>query len=103
MVVLPSRAESFGAVLVEALASGTPVVATRCGGPEDIVADEVGRLVPSDAPEALADALAAVLDQAEAFPPERLREYALSRFGLERVVDRTYELYLEAAAIREAA
>src|SRR5262249_62336963 len=42
LLVLPSRRESFGSVLVEALACGTPVVATRCGGPEDIVNDSVG-------------------------------------------------------------
>ena len=56
VLVLPSRRESFGSVLVEALACGTPVVATSCGGPEDIVTDAVGRLVPVENAEALAGA-----------------------------------------------
>src|SRR5262249_62288753 len=62
VVVLPSRAESFGSVLVEALACGTPVVATRCGGPEDIVNDDVGKLVPKEDARALADGLLSVLE-----------------------------------------
>ena len=95
VVVLPSRAESFGAVLVEALASGTPVVATRCGGPEDIVSDEVGRLVPVEQPEALAQALLAVLRGPARFEPDRLRDFAASRFGWDRVVDRLHEAYLD--------
>src|SRR5262249_39107193 len=53
LLVLPSRRESLGMVLAEALACGTPVVSTRCGGPEDIVTDEVGVLVPTEDPEAL--------------------------------------------------
>lgn len=43
--VLPSRSETFGIVYIEALATGTPVIATRCGGPEDFVNDENGMLV----------------------------------------------------------
>ncbi len=93
VVVLPSRAESFGSVLVEALACGTPVVATRCGGPEDIVIDEVGVLVPPESPEDLADAIEHVLENGSAYDPRRLHEHALSRFGLRVVADRVAEVY----------
>jgi glycosyltransferase involved in cell wall biosynthesis len=93
VVVLPSRAESFGATLVEALASGTPVVATACGGPEDIVTDEVGRLVPAENPEALAAAIEAVLGERRRYAAEELRRYALERFSWDRVVERVYAAY----------
>jgi glycosyltransferase involved in cell wall biosynthesis len=96
VLVLPSRAESFGSVLVEALACGTPVVATRCGGPEDIVTDEVGVMVPPEDDEALAGAFAHVLDHRSEYPPRRLRAYALERFSWERVAGLTSELYREA-------
>ncbi len=59
---LPSRAEPFGLVLLEAMALGRPVVATRAGGPVEIVVDgETGSLVPPSSPQALADALQALL------------------------------------------
>lgn len=95
-VVLPSHAESFGAVLVEALASGTPVVATRCGGPEDIVTDEVGELVEPGDPVALADALAAVAGSRQRFPAHALRRYALSRFAWDGIAQRVRAVYDEA-------
>ena len=98
LLVLPSRAESFGAVLVEALASGTPVVATRSGGPEDIVQDGVGVLVPPNDPEKLAEAILEVLARPGSFEPERLRRYALARFSWERVVDETESAYRSALA-----
>jgi glycosyltransferase involved in cell wall biosynthesis len=98
VVVLPSRAEAFGAVLAEALASGTPVVASRSGGPEDIVTDDVGRLVPVGDHVALADAIAHVLRRRDTYRPEALREYALARFGLTTVADRIHDAYLEATA-----
>ena len=96
VVVLPSRAESFGAVLVEALACGTPVVATRCGGPEDIVVDGVGELVPVGEPVALADALSRVLAASGQYDRARLRQFALQRFGWNTIVDRIHDVYEEA-------
>ena len=95
LLVLPSRAESFGAVLVEALACGTPVVATRCGGPEDIVDDKVGVLVPKENEEALAMAMDNVLTRRDQFDATRLRAYALENFSWEHIAHRTVALYAE--------
>ena len=62
VLVLPSRSEGLGRIVVEALCRGRPVVATRVGGITDLVRDgENGLLVPPRDPPALADALVRVL------------------------------------------
>ena len=61
VLAVPSRTEPFGTVAAEALAAGTPVVATRSGGMEEYVDDRVGALVDPGEHAALADALARVL------------------------------------------
>jgi glycosyltransferase involved in cell wall biosynthesis len=63
LLVLPSREESFGLVLVEAGAFGKPVVATRTQGPTEIVVEgETGYLVDVDNDAQLADRIAALLN-----------------------------------------
>lgn len=65
--VLASRAEPFGLAVLEALAAGRPVVATRVGGIREIVRDGVdGLLVEPDDAEALARALETFLDDPDA-------------------------------------
>jgi glycosyltransferase involved in cell wall biosynthesis len=62
VLVISSEQESFGLTAVEALAAETPVVATRCGGPEEVVKEgETGFLVPVKDPRAMADAVARLL------------------------------------------
>jgi glycosyltransferase involved in cell wall biosynthesis len=97
-LVLPSRAESLGMVLVESLACGTPVVASRCGGPEDIVNDRVGVLVPVEDPAALTGAIEHVLDHQDNYDPAELRTHALENFGSEAVGRRLAQVYEQAAA-----
>lgn len=63
VLVLPSVAEPFGTVLAEAMAAGTPVVATRVGGLAEVVEHGVsGMLVAPGAPDELAGAIAHVLE-----------------------------------------
>lgn len=61
--VHPSRYETFGIVLLESLATGRPVVATRCGGPNDIVRAEDGILVAVDDAEGLAKGMLQLMEQ----------------------------------------
>lgn len=93
VLAVPSRRESFSAVTIEALASGTPVVATRCGGPEELLDNSVGRLVPVDDPAAMAEALSEVLQSPELFDPLTLRSHVLPRFGLAATTERINRLY----------
>lgn len=61
--VSTSIQETFGRTLIEAMASGKPVVATRCGGPEEVVMDgETGFIVEPQNPQAVADAVIQLLN-----------------------------------------
>ena len=57
VVVSSTRLETFCSVAAEALACGTPLVITRCGGPEEFVTPEDGVMVPADDPSALAEGI----------------------------------------------
>jgi teichuronic acid biosynthesis glycosyltransferase TuaC len=81
LLVVPSRRETFSAVTVEALACGTPVVATRCGGPEEIIGPASGRLVPVEDPIALAAGIEQVLDCRSSYDPLVLHREMVARFG----------------------
>jgi glycosyltransferase involved in cell wall biosynthesis len=96
VLVLPSYEEPFGTVLAEAMAVGTPVVATRVDGLPEVVEDGVtGRLVPPGEPERLAGAVLEVLarrDEMGAAGRERAQ-----RFSVDAYVDRVERLLLGGA------
>jgi N-acetylglucosaminyldiphosphoundecaprenol N-acetyl-beta-D-mannosaminyltransferase len=91
VLALSSRAEGFGNVLIEAMASGTPVVSTNCPGgpPELLMHGRYGRLVPVGDASALAEAIEATLDSPP--DPELLRQRA-HQFSVERSVQQYYAL-----------
>jgi glycosyltransferase involved in cell wall biosynthesis len=79
VLVCASREEGFGLAIVEATQAGVPVIATCCGGPEDIVEDGVsGLLVPAEDPAALAAAVRRVVDETDL--ADAFRQAASSRW-----------------------
>lgn len=93
--VLPSTYETFGMVVVEALAMGRPVVATACGGPEWIVGPGEGVLVPVGDVEAMAGALVAMRRGAAMFDAHALRAGCRARFSDDVVAARLFSIYRE--------
>jgi len=82
-----SRTDTFGQVLLEAQASGLPVVAVGEGGPTSLIEDGETGLLTSDRPKALADAVQQLVDN-------RLLAERLRRAALQSVSTRTWEASL---------
>jgi glycosyltransferase involved in cell wall biosynthesis len=96
---LPSIRESGGAVLLEAAASGLPLVAVNYGGPAEIVDEEVGHLVSADGPKELIAELVETFRDIARNPEkwrlrgEKARERAEKEYGWEARMQRALEIY----------
>lgn len=92
--VLPSLFETFGCVLIEAMACGKPIIATNIGGPDEIVTQQTGILVKPADPSALKDAIEYMLDNYWKYSSEDIAKYAAENYGIEaigRKLDRIYK------------
>ncbi len=96
LFVLPSLAEGISNTILEAMASGLPVVATDVGGnPELVESGRTGRLVPPADPESMADAIRAYLDDREmcAKHGRSARATVERRFSMEAMVAGYMDVY----------
>lgn len=96
LFILPSRRESFGLVLAEAMAAGLPVVSTQVGAIPEVVKDgETGILVPPENPEALATAVNKLLNNHQLMQEmgTKGRERVANHFTWDKVAERVLEIY----------
>lgn len=91
--VLSSKYETFGVVVIEAMACGLPVVATKCGGPESIVQDEkVGILVDIDE-EQLASAMVKLYENKDFYDANYIASYVEDNFSEKAVYKKLKKVY----------
>ena len=92
--VLPTRYEAFGVALIEAMATGLPVIATRSGGPDSIVTKENGLLIEGENVNELAGAMLEVMSKINAFSSKEIRAQTLDRYGDRSVMKQYNQLFI---------
>lgn len=95
--VLPSHSEGLSNTLLESMAAGLPIVATRVGGNPELVRDgENGFLIPPHDPMALAAAISRILNDPALAARFGRRSIQMSKddFGMQRMVEKTEAFYV---------
>ncbi|AKV94699.1 glycosyl transferase [Marinobacter sp. CP1] len=101
MFLLPSTSEGFSISTVEAMMAGVPVIATRSGGPEEILVDGItGLLIPTEDPGGIVSAIRRLEDKqfASRLAHAALRE-STKRFSKASMIQAYEKLYAELAAM----
>lgn len=93
--VLFSNFENLPCVIVEAFASGVPVLSTSVGGIAEIVSDERGILIPQGDEEALLQGMNQMLDHCRDYDREAIRDYAIKTFAAQNIGQQIFEVYKE--------
>lgn len=91
--VLGSRSETFGVVVIEALAMGVPVICTRCGGTDGLINKNNGQYIPIDDVEAMKDAMEYAYNNNQTYDRNRIREDCLERFSPTAIANKLIKIY----------
>ncbi len=92
-LIIASRKETFAVVGIEALSMGRPVIATKCGGPEEYITKEVGILIEPENPDQLCQAIQQIRNSYDTYSPDVLKTYVKERFSSEVIAKQIEEVY----------
>nr|WP_207730335.1 glycosyltransferase family 4 protein [Clostridium botulinum] len=92
-LVLPSIKETFGCVLIEAMACGKPVLATKSGGPNEFVNNNVGILVEPKNEKALEEGIDLIINRYDTFDPEYIRKYVVDNYSYNIIGQKIRKVY----------
>ena len=93
--VLPSLWENLPCVLIEAMATGIPVIATDVGGVKEMINENVGILIPPKNMKALEEAINDMLSDCANYSPEKIAKYAKEKFSYQAVGQQLDAIYRE--------
>jgi glycosyltransferase involved in cell wall biosynthesis len=93
--VLFSNFENLPCVIVEAFASGVPVLSTSVGGIAEILSPERGILIPQGDEEALLQGMNQMLDHSSEYDRQAIRDYAIKTFAAQNIGQQIFEAYKE--------
>ena len=91
--VLSSKAETFGVACIEALSQGLPAIATKCGGPEEIIDKTNGILVETGDEDALAEAMNEMYANYSKYDNTAISNECLSKFSPNVIASQLTEIF----------
>lgn len=93
LFVSPSIKEGFGLAVAEATACGVPVLATRSGGPEEVVTEAIGHLVEANNVDALTEGIEFMLPRLDEFNQHQLNSFIGKSFSLSQKKEKLADIY----------
>lgn len=92
LYVISSDKETFCISGIEALASGIPIVSTKCLGPEEYINEEVGKLIEVGNPEDMAKSIMEVYQNMDNYQISKLREVA-DQYSSKNIIKKATKIY----------
>lgn len=91
--VLSSRLETFAIVVIEAMAKGLPIIATRSGGPETFLRPDHGILIDKENTEQLACAMKEMVEHHSQYDADSIRAFCYSHFSQDVIAEKIIDVY----------